>query len=98
MNKKYDVANKANGYAGGNANAPQSPAQALPSHESSPWADEPSAGHGGQSPVREDPPILMRDNTQSPVSNTAAFKKAPPPPAARKAVPPPVPLGSKPRV
>ncbi len=99
MNKKYDVANRVNGYAGTNANTQQDQTQALPSQGSSPWADEPSAGHGGQSPARENPPILMRDNTNSPVSNESLYKKAPPPPpGVRKPVPPPVPMGSKPRV
>lgn len=93
MNKRYDVGGKVNGYSGNSGQA--SPAQ---DSTPSPWANEPSAGHanGGPSPVRENPPILMRDNTTSPV--TAAFKKAPPPPpAARRTGPPPVPLGSKPR-
>lgn len=98
MNKKYDVVNKVNGYTGENAGASQSQAQPPSSQQSSPWADEPSAGYGGPSPVRENPPILMRDNTQSPGVGGVSFKKAPPPPpAARKPGPPPVPLGSKPR-
>ena len=98
MNKKYDVANKVNGYTGNNATAPPSQAQASPSQETGPWANEPSAGHRGPLPVRENSPILMRDNTQSPVSNGLPLKKPPPPPpGARKTGPPPVPLGSKPR-
>lgn len=98
MNKKYDVANRVNGYAGSNGNTQRNQSQASPSQESSPWADEPSAGHGGPLPVREDPPMLIRDNKQSPVSNGSPFKKAPaPPPGVTKPVPPPVPLGSKPK-
>ena len=91
MNKKYDVAGKVNGYTGGSTSdsTPQGQASTANQVEASPWANEPSAGHGGVTPVRE--------NTHSP--NGRACRKAPPvPPPARKPGPPPVPLGSKPKV
>lgn len=98
MNKKYDVAGKVNGYTGGGAGGSNTQGQASPAQEAvpSPWANEPSAGLAGASPIRENPPVVSRNNTQSP--GVSAFKKPPPPPPhARQTGPPPVPVGSKPR-
>lgn len=94
MNKKYDIANRANGYAGSNTGSSQGQANIPQGQEASPWAHEPSAGHGSQVGARDEPSV----STESPASGGLPFKKAPPPPpAARKTGPPPVPLGSKPR-
>lgn len=98
MNKKYDIANRVNGYAGNNAGTSQGQTNVSQGQEASPWAHEPSAGHGSQPVMRDDPFNSIRDNVESPVSGALPFKKAPPPPpGARKTGPPPVPLGSKPR-
>lgn len=72
MNKKYDVTNRVNGYAGANA------ALQSPSHEAttSPWADEPSAGnnHSAQAAVAA---AAFKKAPPPPVP--AARKPGPPP-------------------
>ena len=95
MNKKYDVANKISGYSEGGTSSVDSQGQATLAQEPSPWADEPSAGMGATSPIRENPPTA---SSGTPLGG--GFKKAPPPPPpphSRSTAPPPVPLGSKPK-